>query len=70
MAKAIAAFFRHRRMLGSRWQSYQANQIMQASAEYDALIYTTNKDAAAQQAKVAEFVESSMIKPAMRYLAY
>ena len=41
-------------MLGWRyWQSYQANQIMQASAEYDALVYTTNKDAAAQQAKVA-----------------
>ena len=33
-------------MLGWRyWQSYQANQIMQASAEYDALVYTTNKDA-------------------------
>ena len=27
------------------------NQIMQASAEYDALVYTANKDAAAQQAK-------------------
>ena len=39
-------------MLGWRyWQSYQANQIMQASAEYDALVYTANKDAAAQQAK-------------------
>lgn len=46
-------------MLGWRyWQSYQANQIMQASAEYDALVYTTNKDAAAQQAKVAEFVKA------------
>ena len=46
-------------MLGWRyWQSYQANQIMQASAEYDALVYTANKDAAAQQAKVAEFVKA------------
>ena len=31
---------------------------MQASAEYDALVYTANKDAAAQQAKVAEFVKA------------
>ena len=41
-------------MLGWRyWQSYQANQIMQASAEYDALVYTANKRSAARDVKIS-----------------
>ncbi|BFU59363.1 MULTISPECIES: YfgM family protein [Rodentibacter] len=39
------------------WQSHQANQIAEASAGYDALIYAADQDPAAQQAKLAEFVQ-------------
>ena len=47
-------------MFGWRyWQAHQANQIAQASAEYDALIYSAQQDSAAQQAKLNEFVQAN-----------
>lgn len=47
-------------MFGWRyWQSHQANQIAQASAGYDALIYSSEQDPAKQQAKLAEFIQAN-----------
>ncbi len=47
-------------MFGWRyWQSHQANQIAEASAGYDALVYTAEQDPAVQKAKLAEFVQAN-----------
>lgn len=47
-------------MFGWRyWQTYQANQIAEASAGYDALIYAAEQDSTAQKAKLAEFVQAN-----------
>ncbi|MCQ9123208.1 YfgM family protein [Rodentibacter caecimuris] len=41
------------------WQTYQANQIAEASAGYDALVYAAEQDPAAQKAKLTEFVQAN-----------
>lgn len=47
-------------MLGWRyWQTHQANQIAEASAGYDALIYSAEQDSTVQKAKLAEFVQAN-----------
>lgn len=47
-------------MFGWRyWQAHQANQIAEASAGYDALIYAADQDPAAQKAKLAEFIQAN-----------
>ncbi|OOF55649.1 hypothetical protein BKK56_05370 [Rodentibacter genomosp. 2] len=47
-------------MFGWRyWQTYQANQIAEASAGYDSLIYAAEQDSAAQKTKLAEFVQAN-----------
>ncbi|OOF86978.1 YfgM family protein [Rodentibacter ratti] len=47
-------------MFGWRyWQTYQANQIAEASAGYDALIYAAEQDPSAQKTKLAEFVQAN-----------
>ncbi|OOF55294.1 YfgM family protein [Rodentibacter genomosp. 2] len=47
-------------MLGWRyWQTYQTNQIAEASAGYDSLIYAAEQDPAAQKTKLAEFVQAN-----------
>lgn len=47
-------------MFGWRyWQTYQANQIAEASAGYDALIYAAEQDSTAQKAKLAEFLQAN-----------
>lgn len=47
-------------MFGWRyWQTYQANQIAEASAGYDALIYAAEQDSTAQKAKLEEFVQAN-----------
>ncbi|OOF65918.1 YfgM family protein [Rodentibacter sp. Ppn85] len=47
-------------MLGWRyWQTYQANQIAEASAGYDALVYAAEQDPATQKAKLTEFLQAN-----------
>ncbi|OOF83608.1 hypothetical protein BKG92_02630 [Rodentibacter ratti] len=47
-------------MFGWRyWQTYQANQIAEASAGYDALIYAAEQEPTAQKTKLAEFVQAN-----------
>ncbi|OOF46800.1 hypothetical protein BKK51_01655 [Rodentibacter trehalosifermentans] len=47
-------------VLGWRyWQSHQANQIVEASAGYEALVYTVEQDPATQKAKLTDFVQAN-----------
>lgn len=47
-------------MFGWRyWQAHQANQIAEASAGYDSLVYAADQDPAAQKAKLTEFVQAN-----------
>ncbi|OOF59679.1 YfgM family protein [Rodentibacter myodis] len=47
-------------MFGWRyWQAHQANQIAEASAGYDALIYAAEQDPSAQKAKLTEFAQAN-----------
>ena len=47
-------------MFGWRyWQAHQAEQIAQASAEYDALIYSAQQDEQAKKAKIEQFVQAN-----------
>ncbi|OOF50585.1 hypothetical protein BKK54_05730 [Rodentibacter genomosp. 1] len=47
-------------VLGWRyWQTYQTNQIIEASAGYDALIYSAEQDLTAKKAKLTEFVQAN-----------
>ncbi|OOF79505.1 hypothetical protein BKG96_02175 [Rodentibacter caecimuris] len=41
------------------WQTYQANQIAEASAGYDALVYAAEQDPTAQKAKLTEFIQAN-----------
>ena len=45
-------------MFGWRyWQVYQTNQIIEASAGYEALVYGAEQNSAAQKVKLTEFVQ-------------
>ena len=47
-------------MFGWRyWQAYQAEQIAQASAQYDALIYSAQQDEQAKKANIEQFVQAN-----------
>ena len=47
-------------MFGWRyWQVYQTNQIIEASAGYEALIYGAEQNSAAQKVKLTEFVQAN-----------
>ncbi|MFC2552750.1 MAG: YfgM family protein [Rodentibacter sp.] len=47
-------------MFGWRyWQVYQANQIIEASAGYEALVYGAEQNSAAQKVKLTEFVQAN-----------
>ena len=47
-------------MFGWRyWQAHQAEQIAQASAQYDALIYSTQQDEQAKKANIEQFVQTN-----------
>ena len=47
-------------MFGWRyWQSHQAEQIAQASAQYDALIYSVQQDEQAKKANIEQFVQAN-----------
>ena len=47
-------------MFGWRyWQAHQAEQIAQASAQYDALIYSAQQDEQAKKANIAPFVQAN-----------
>ena len=46
-------------MFGWRyWQAHQAEQIAQASAQYDALIYSAEQDEQAKKANIEQFVQA------------
>lgn len=47
-------------MFGWRyWQEHQAEQIAQASAQYDALIYSAQQDEQAKKANIEQFVQAN-----------
>ena len=47
-------------MFGWRyWQAHQAAQIAQASAQYDALIYSAQQDEQAKKANIEQFVQAN-----------
>lgn len=47
-------------MFGWRyWQTHQAEQIAQASAQYDALIYSAQQDEQAKKANIEQFVQAN-----------
>ena len=47
-------------MFGWRyWQAHQAEQIAQASAQYDALIYSAQQDEQAKKANIEQFVQDN-----------
>ena len=47
-------------MFGWRyWQAHQAEQIAQASAQYDALIYSAQQDKQAKKANIEQFVQAN-----------
>ena len=47
-------------MFGWRyWQVYQTNQIIEASAGYEALVYGAKQNSAAQKVKLTEFVQTN-----------
>ena len=47
-------------MFGWRyWQEHQAEQIAQASAQYDALIYSVQQDEQAKKANIEQFVQAN-----------
>jgi len=47
-------------MFGWRyWQAHQAEQIAQASAQYDALIYSAQQDEQAKKANIEQFVQAN-----------
>ena len=47
-------------MFGWRyWQAHQAEQIAQASAQYDALIYSVQQDEQAKKANIEQFVQAN-----------
>ena len=47
-------------MFGWRyWQAYQAEQIAQASAQYDALIYSAQQNEQAKKANIEQFVQAN-----------
>ena len=47
-------------MFGWRyWQAYQAEQIAQASSQYDALIYSAQQDEQAKKANIEQFVQAN-----------
>ena len=47
-------------MFGWRyWQAHQAEQIAQASAQYDALIYSAQQDEQAKKANMEQFVQAN-----------
>ncbi|VTM25691.1 Uncharacterized protein conserved in bacteria [Stutzerimonas stutzeri] len=47
-------------MFGWRyWQVYQTNQIIEASAGYEALVYGAEQNSAAQKVKLTEFVQAN-----------
>ena len=47
-------------MFGWRyWQAYQAEQIAQASSQYDALIYSAQQDKQAKKANIEQFVQAN-----------
>lgn len=47
-------------MFGWRyWQAHQAKQIAQASAQYDALIYSAQQDEQAKKANIEQFVQAN-----------
>ena len=47
-------------MFGWRyWQAHQAEQIAQASAQYDALIYSEEQDEQAKKANIEQFVQAN-----------
>lgn len=47
-------------MFGWRyWQVYQTNQIIEASAGYEALVYGAEQNPAAQKVKLTEFVQAN-----------
>ena len=47
-------------MFGWRyWQAHQAEQIAQASAQYDALIYSAEQDEQAKKANIEQFVKAN-----------
>ena len=47
-------------MFGWRyWQAHQAEQIAQASAQYDALIYSAQRDEQAKKANIEQFVQAN-----------
>lgn len=47
-------------MFGWRyWQVYQTNQIIEASAGYEALVYGAEQNSAAQKVKLTEFVQTN-----------
>ena len=47
-------------MFGWRyWQAHQAEQIAQASAQYDALIYSAQQDGQAKKANIEQFVQAN-----------
>ena len=41
------------------WQAHQAEQIAQASAQYDALIYSAQQDEQAKKANIEQFVQAN-----------
>ncbi|WP_373603849.1 YfgM family protein [Aggregatibacter sp. HMT-949] len=41
------------------WQVYQTNQIIEASAGYEALVYGAEQNSAAQKVKLTEFVQAN-----------
>ena len=47
-------------MFGGRyWQAHQAEQIAQASTQYDALIYSAQQDEQAKKANIEQFVQAN-----------
>ena len=47
-------------MFGWRyWQAHQAEKIAQASAQYDALIYSAQQDEQAKKANIEQFVQDN-----------
>ena len=47
-------------MFGWRyWQAHQAEQIAQASAQYDALLYSAQQDEQAKKANIEQFVQAN-----------
>ncbi len=47
-------------MFGWRyWQAHQAEQVAQASAQYDALIYSAQQDEQAKKANIEQFVQAN-----------